>query len=338
MTISAPLIPGALRPVVLFLILTTSVSTALQPGGSPATLTHASATIVGYDHTHTPKVKLVLMETASGAGGAGGAAAWGSYAATYHAIGWDVLNVTTAAELPPLDTMYAAGYLEGSLSQKSIWAAYQNMYPQFFTMGSPPPAKFTAWMGEHMEWVVAKAAAGASSDRPEYWAAVGAILAQLKGISAGYSSAAPAAEAMSYTDMLVMNLDGDLETLMDVIGGMDCDGGCGGRSAGAAMFEDHLGVAPGAGYHCSALVRVSPAGDDIFFGHDTWDTYSSMVRTYKHYNFHLGPKKGRKGGATPVSMSSTPGWLSSVDDFYLTGVRFTAHLTHTYTPSCMLLP
>ena len=164
MTISAPLIPGALRPVVLFLILTTSVSTALQPGGSPATLTHASATIVGYDHTHTPKVKLVLMETASGAGGAGGAAAWGSYAATYHAIGWDVLNVTTAAELPPLDTMYAAGYLEGSLSQKSIWAAYQNMYPQFFTMGSPPPAKFTAWMGEHMEWVVAKAAAGASSD------------------------------------------------------------------------------------------------------------------------------------------------------------------------------
>ena len=53
MTISAPLIPGALRPVVLFLILTTSVSTAL---GSPATLTHASATIVGYDHTHTPKV------------------------------------------------------------------------------------------------------------------------------------------------------------------------------------------------------------------------------------------------------------------------------------------
>ena len=35
---------------------------------------------------------------------------------------------------------------------------------------------------------------------------------------------------------------------------------------------------PGSGYHCSALVRVAPDGKDVFFGHDTWDTYASMVR------------------------------------------------------------
>jgi hypothetical protein len=45
-----------------------------------------------------------------------------------------------------------------------------------------------------------------------------------------------------------------------------------------------------------------------------------MVRMYKHYNFHLGPN----GAPTPVSMSSTPGWLSSVDDFYLTGADLCA--------------
>ena len=44
-----------------------------------------------------------------------------------------------------------------------------------------------------------------------------------------------------------------------------------------------------------------------------WDCL--QVRMYKHYNFHLAPG----GGSSPVSMSSTPGWLSSVDDFYLTG-------------------
>jgi len=35
----------------------------------------------------------------------------------------------------------------------------------------------------------------------------------------------------------------------------------------------------------------------------------------KHYNFHLGAG----GAATAVSMSSTPGWLSSIDDFYING-------------------
>ena len=52
--------------------------------------------------------------------------------------------------------MFAAGYLEGHLSQKAIYDGFQNIYSQFFTLGKPPPAKILAWVGAHMEWVEAQ--------------------------------------------------------------------------------------------------------------------------------------------------------------------------------------
>jgi hypothetical protein len=57
---------------------------------------------------------------------------------------------------------------------------------------------------------------------------------------------------------------------------------------------------PEIGYHCSALVRVvggAEAATELLFGHDTWDSYGSMVRMYKHYNFHLGPGECMGRGA-----------------------------------------
>jgi hypothetical protein len=48
-------------------------------------------------------------------------------------------------------------------------------------------------MDEHMAWVAAQVAAGGggggSAQERVYWAAVGGILAQLRGVSAGYSAA-----------------------------------------------------------------------------------------------------------------------------------------------------
>ena len=57
------------------------------------------------------------------AGAGAGAAAWAAYTATYDAIGWDVLNVTTtdSKTADVVDSMYAAGYLEGYLTQKAMY-------------------------------------------------------------------------------------------------------------------------------------------------------------------------------------------------------------------------
>jgi len=175
-----------------------------------------SAKISGHGATGDPSLTL-----SSGPAPAAGAAAWASYAATYSSIGWDVLNVTTAADAgAQSDAMFAAGYLEGYLTQKAIYASYQNIYSQFFTVHQPPPAKFQMWIDTHMTWVegahtrvfiagtscplavqflcasdsrsvfshcdgwiarAGKVAAEKSTDI--YWATVGAILAQLRGVA-----------------------------------------------------------------------------------------------------------------------------------------------------------
>jgi Phospholipase B len=50
---------------------------------------------------------------------------------------------------------------------------------------------------------------------------------------------------------------------------------------------------------------------DILMGHSTWDTYSSMVRIYKHYDFGV---RNPDHVMRRLSFSSYPGELFSDDD------------------------
>ena len=133
-----------------------------------------------------------------------------------------------------------------------------------------------------MRWAEQQVATHASDP---YWATVGAIFAQLDGITAGYNAAAPAAQQLTPQEMLIQNLDGDMESLHSAV--------LGGLTQTQRMMRDALGMGrpnqTEGGYKCSALVRLVPSRaaqqqgpgavfDELFFGHDTWDTYSSMVR------------------------------------------------------------
>jgi len=53
--------------------------------------------------------------------------------------------------------------------------------------------------------------------------------------------------------------------------------------------------------------------DDIFFTHSTWSEYYTINRIYKQYIFDLELKTA----SVQMSMSSYPGSLSSIDDFYI---------------------
>ncbi|KAG1665434.1 hypothetical protein FOA52_005776 [Chlamydomonas sp. UWO 241] len=69
--------------------------------------------------------------------------------------------------------------------------------------------------------------------------------------------------------------------------------------------------------HCSALIKVAGDLSDITAGHVTWSTYYSMVRIYKHYDFRSMSDPAIVGNR--ISMSSYPGVISSLDDFYIVG-------------------
>lgn len=47
-----------------------------------------------------------------------------------------------------------------------------------------------------------------------------------------------------------------------------------------ARSADVPATTSGAG-HCSSLIKLAPNATDLFVGHATWFTYSSMIRIYK---------------------------------------------------------
>jgi hypothetical protein len=61
---------------------------------------------------------------------------------------------------------------------------------------------------------------------------------------------------------------------------------------------------------CSALVRLSPGLEDLWAGHSTWDSYTAMLRLYKHYDL-------------PLSGLSPAGEQAARCDLPLSGLSFT---------------
>ena len=53
---------------------------------------------------------------------------------------------------------------------------------------------------------------------------------------------------------------------------------------------------------------------DLFMGHSSWYTYTATNRIFKHYSFEY---KSSNVAAQKVSFSSYPGYLESLDDFYM---------------------
>lgn len=102
-----------------------------------------------------------------------------------------------------------------------------------------------------------------------------------------------------------------------------------GRPYGSTSGEDH----------CSALIKILPDGSDVVFGHDTWDDFQNAApRIIKYYQqdsllvadwplpYVSAPDKenkaeSRTGNRMSTYFSSSPGFLSSVDDFYLISDR-----------------
>lgn len=66
--------------------------------------------------------------------------------------------------------------------------------------------------------------------------------------------------------------------------------------------------------HCSSIVKVADDFSDIFGGHSTWASYSTMLRVYKFYNFQFNnPAVVAKN----MAFSSYYGTIVSTDDFYM---------------------
>ncbi|ESU37891.1 Lysophospholipase [Giardia duodenalis] len=67
--------------------------------------------------------------------------------------------------------------------------------------------------------------------------------------------------------------------------------------------------------HCSGCVRIADDLDEIFTGHATWTSWGfGFLRVMKIYDFNF---QTLNTTAQQISFSSYPGFVSSVDDFYI---------------------
>lgn len=195
------------------------------------------------------------------------------------------------------------GYIEGYLTNVSISQNFYNMinyHPDNFTM----PAYLKEYLTKNTEYMKKKAES--KMERDKYWEHVYYIYMQSVGLYDGYI-AAVGKNIIGFYEFSLLNAYTDMEDIIST------------NSVSFPYKFDEMSIDDIRLYtlsrsHCSALVKLAEDFSDIWFGHNTWFTYQSMLRIFKEYRFVT--KNGYEKSKT-TAFPSYPGLLFSSDDFYL---------------------
>eukprot|EP00698_Gefionella_okellyi_P022872 TRINITY_DN7660_c0_g1_i1.p1 TRINITY_DN7660_c0_g1~~TRINITY_DN7660_c0_g1_i1.p1 ORF type:complete len:530 (+),score=102.91 TRINITY_DN7660_c0_g1_i1:49-1638(+) len=231
-----------------------------------------------------------------------GAVAWGNYENQINKTGWAQLKIATSTAYPDSTAMYAAGFLEGFLSADQIWEFWQGYAADEFDGGLPAKSVLD-FAAENDAWVRSMA-----KRTDEYWVHVANVLRQLDGLYAGYHYIAAPDKALTKQQFLLLNLIGDIDDLQAKLDPAK-------RPNWSHMSKQQIEDRMISMQHCSALVKTTADFSELYFSHNTWGSYQTMLRVYKSYDFPLSTPGTT---ATKVVFSSYPGVLVSDDDFYTT--------------------
>lgn len=235
--------------------------------------------------------------------------AYGTYDDALITTGWGELNIASGSTGSYSDQtiMFAAGYLEGALTAGRINENYENNYYIAFGQKSEQfVKKVEEWFDAQEEWMRNKIKS--ESKNSSLWRQMGNIVSQYDGLIAGYTENPPKEkEVLGKFAFQLLNGIGDYLTLGDVI---SPDG----PPDWSSMTEEQITAKLGRMGHCSALIKVLPGYEDIFAGHSSWFSYGATMRIYKHLYFNL---RDPSASAKRMSFSSYPGYLVSLDDFYI---------------------
>lgn len=216
--------------------------------------------------------------------------------------GWAFLEVESKNTWPDEMQMYAAGMAEGYLTRDLIYYFWQNLIEQYCD-DKPTLCRFVKkFVAQNQDWV--DQSISQLKDSSPYWHHVHLMYEQLKGLAFGFGKAANGTSMkINALDFVLINILGDLGDLE------------------SALDPNPKGSKPadmrGDG-HCSVLIKLIEKRD-IYASHVSWWRYESMLRIIKRYKFPLSTSSGKDGTPVPgasISMSSYPGMLWSMDDFY----------------------
>lgn len=229
--------------------------------------------------------------------------AYGYLNNTLNSTGWSVLEIRagygTTQEADEI-TFFLAGYLEGFLTAQQMMDHYTNLFPQLIH-DEKTLQLVQNFISKQDSWVRDQVKLKRNID--PLWAHAGFIVAQMDGLQAGAADWAKkhGKKPLSMFEVQFLNAVGDLLDLIPAL-----------NPSHFRLFDFEL---PGMG-HCSALIKMLPGFENLLFAHSSWYTYAATLRIYKHWDFHVSEPHTATG---KLSFSSYPGFLVSLDDFYLLG-------------------
>ncbi|XP_010803749.1 phospholipase B-like 1 isoform X2 [Bos taurus] len=221
--------------------------------------------------------------------------AYGFYNNSVKTTGWGILEIKAGYGSQSLSNeiiMFAAGFLEGYLTAPHMDDHFTNLYPQLIKKRSMLNkvqdflTKQDQWTRENIKYY--------KSD--PFWRHADYVMAQMDGLFAGATKRAvlEGKKPMTLFQIQFLNAIGDL---LDLIPSLSPT-----KNSSLKFFKRwDMG-------HCSALIKVLPGFENIFFAHSSWYTYAAMLRIYKHWDFNIVDKDT---SSSRLSFSSYPGYWPS---------------------------
>jgi hypothetical protein len=168
-----------------------------------------------------------------------------------------------------------------------------------------------------------------ASPNDPFWQVSGAILGQFDGLVAGYAYASSLQDgppAIPVFGFQMLNAIGDLFQIIPSVVPSE-------RTDWAKMTKKERRDTLTRQGHCSALIKIFGALEDLLMAHSSWFEYQNMNRIFKWYTFDWHAKAAAK----TVSFSSYPGYLESLDDFYMMSSGLGMTQTSNGIPNSTLL-
>lgn len=203
--------------------------------------------------------------------------------------GWTRLKVkiTGAGPANKAERYFGAGFLEGHITQRLIFAGVYN-FANSSTV-APLTPDMTKLIQAQWRWMASQVKAHPSD---KYWQRVDTVMQQYDGIVAGYRSKAPSHESLSELQMMAYFLQfeiGDYAQAASQLPLVTFDA-AGRRHATRphVALETTHGRRNLMGEHCSVLIKPSGDKRKLLAGHVTWSAMNVMLRVYKTYDFPDG--------------------------------------------------
>eukprot|EP01084_Bolivina_argentea_P135746 239147_1 len=238
--------------------------------------------------------------------------------------GWGVLEIKSDYKLSSdsvtdYNRMFAAGLLEGYLSSYEIYWGYYTAWQGMGDLFLGFEKELINWLQTQRNWMDQQINKYSSTD--PYWNYVKLLTAQFDGEQYGYNNASADFHrnipALNNFQFQFINGNQDLVgvTMKIILENTKLS-----FAQKRAKIKQLQSINQNS--RCSAIVKITPELDNIFFAHSTWSNYFWMNRVYKHY---IIKTKATSVKMEHYTMCSYPGALSSIDDFYImdTGLAVT---------------